>query len=88
MTEVLDAIKALEEKLTGKLDDLDHKFERRLNILRQEVAELRPLLFEIAQEMRPDITANRHHLEKLEREQEKFNLRLENVERRIAGMGR
>ena len=81
---ILTAIHRLDEKLTGKIENLDRKF----NILRQDVAELRPLLSEIAQEMRPDIAANRAHLEKLQREQEKFNLRLEDVERRVAGMAR
>jgi len=98
---ILKAIDILSTKLTDignhvgrgfgeiqrQIDDLDDKVDRRFNVLEQEVKGLRSLIGEVV-EMAPDVVANREHLLKLERKQEKFNLRLEDVERRVAGMVR
>ncbi len=82
---ILNAIAALDEKLSRKIEDFRQEVDRRFNILEQDVKGLRSLIGEVV-EMAPDVIANRDHLQKLERKQDRFNLRLEEAERKIAGM--
>jgi hypothetical protein len=74
-----------EEAISQKIDNLSEKIDRKFNILQQEVREVRSLVTELVQDMKPDVEANREHLLKLERRQDRFNLRLEEVERKVAG---
>jgi hypothetical protein len=75
---ILDAITKLERKVDNS--------GRSLVMVQQDVREIRSLMSEIA-EVGPDVEANRQHLLKLERQQGRFDLRLVEVERKIAGMG-
>jgi hypothetical protein len=70
-------------EIQRQIDTLDEKFDRRLNGLEQEVGGVRLVLTELVQTMKPDVEANRQHLLKLERKQDKFDLRLERVERKL-----
>ncbi len=72
--QILDAMSKLESKLT-----------RQIAVLQQDITYIRNWVSEVA-EVGPDVTANREHLLKLERQQGRFDRRLEDVERKLAGM--
>jgi hypothetical protein len=81
--EVLGSIQQTQAEHTQRFAELG----RAVAMLQQDVTQIRSLVNEVAL-LGPDIIANREHLSKLEREQGRFDLRLEGVERKVAGMPR
>jgi hypothetical protein len=75
----------MNEDILDAISKLESKLERKIAVLQQDVTYIRNLVSEVAL-VGPDVVANREHLLKLERQQGRFDLRFEEVERKIAGM--